>query len=176
MKAITTTTDFPEGDTVRAKFTVLGDTRTVRRLLPTPPPQEGETPEEAMERMRPVLGDVTETFDNLVAVERIPAATVSARATHWYNVVNNLPIPPSVPVEIANWRARAVLELAGLLDEVTSALYAMEGDAGIVARHAWNSGAALARNGPTVTSLAALLTLTDVQVDAMFIQAANLNV
>lgn len=90
-----------------------------------------------------------------------------------------IPVPPTpvpVPYEIANWRARAALEIAGLLDEVEAALTALTGDSGIVARAAWNSGAALVRNGPTVTALAASLTLTKEQVDALFVQAAALTV
>jgi hypothetical protein len=83
---------------------------------------------------------------------------------------------PGIPQEIANWRARAALEIAGLLPTVEAALAAMTGPEGIVARNAWNSGASLARNGPTVVALAAQLNLTDAQVDALFQQAASLNV
>ena len=83
---------------------------------------------------------------------------------------------PKVPREIANWRARAVLELAGYLPAVQSAIAGMGGAAGVVARAAWLAGAPLARRGATVVALAAALELTDAQVDAMFIQAASLAV
>lgn len=86
------------------------------------------------------------------------------------------PMPPRVPREIANWRARAVLELAGLLPAVEAAIAGMGGPDGIVVRHAWQSGAPLARKGPTVSALAPALGLSDEQVDAMFIQAAQLAV
>jgi hypothetical protein len=86
------------------------------------------------------------------------------------------PYPPKVPQEIALWRAKAVIELAGLLTSVHSLLAAMEGDAGVVARAAWSAGAPLARHGATVKALAGALNLTDEQVDAMFIQAAALSV
>lgn len=85
-------------------------------------------------------------------------------------------IPRPVPGEIANWRAKAVLEIAGLLPTVEAALSAMPGEAGIVARNAWRDGAPFVRNGPTVTALAAVLGLTGEQVDAMFRQAAALSV
>lgn len=94
-------------------------------------------------------------------------------------LINGEPLPPMparVPREIANWRARAVLELAGLLPAVEAAIAGMGGPDGIVVRHAWQSGAPLARRGPTVAALAPLLGLADFQVDQMFIQAASLHV
>jgi hypothetical protein len=86
------------------------------------------------------------------------------------------PEPVVIPYEIANWRARAVLEIAGLLPTVDAAIAALTGDAGIVARAAWNSGAPFVRNGPTVTALSSALGLTSAQVDAMFLQAESLDV
>ena len=85
-------------------------------------------------------------------------------------------MPSPVPKEIANWRAKAVLEIAGLLPTVEATLAAMPGEAGIVARSAWAAGAPFARNGPTVTTLSVALGLTGEQVDAMFRQAAAIAV
>ena len=93
-----------------------------------------------------------------------------------FTIIPEPPEPVSIPYEIANWRARAVLEIAGLLDDVVLLLDSMTGDEGIVARAAWNSGAPFVRNGPTVSALSAALLLTEEQVDAMFLQAAALNV
>jgi hypothetical protein len=86
------------------------------------------------------------------------------------------PLPPRVPREIANWRARAVLEIAGLLPAVEAVIAAMTGPEAIIVRHAWQSAAPLARRGPTVAALAPALGLTADQVDAMFIQAESLSV
>lgn len=86
------------------------------------------------------------------------------------------PLPARIPREIANWRARAVLELAGLLPAVESAIASMGGPDGIVVRHAWQSGAPLARRGATVLSLAPALGLSDSQIDQMFIQADSLSI
>jgi hypothetical protein len=86
------------------------------------------------------------------------------------------PDPERIAREIANWRARAVLELAGILGTVEAAISAMDGPAGIVVRNAWQSGAPLARRGPTVSGLAPALGLTEEQVDQMFIQAEALSV
>jgi hypothetical protein len=86
------------------------------------------------------------------------------------------PAPVVIPTEIANWRARAVLEIAGLLPTVDAAIAALAGDAGIVARSAWHAGAPLVRHGPTVLALSSALGLTDEQVDAMFLRAEALEV
>lgn len=94
-------------------------------------------------------------------------------------LINGEPLPPlpaRVPREIANWRARAVLELAGLLPTVEAAIAGMGGPEGVVVRNAWQSGAPLARKGPTVSALAPALGLSDFQVDQMFIQASSLSV
>lgn len=105
--------------------------------------------------------------------------------THWIPEMiqgqptgnGTLSLPPvEVPRVIANWRAKAVIELHGLTEEVEAALAAMEGEAGITARAAWNGNADFARHGATVTALATTLSLNSAQLDAMFIQAAALEV
>jgi hypothetical protein len=86
------------------------------------------------------------------------------------------PLPVRVPREIANWRARAVLDLAGLLPAVEALIGALSGAEGIIVRHAWQSGAPLARTGPSVAAITPALGLSQEQVDGMFIQAALLAV
>ena len=82
--------------------------------------------------------------------------------------------PPSLLIE--NWRAKAVLSLAGLLPAVEAALAAMPEPERTVALYAWNGGAPLDRHGSTVLAIATALALTDAQVDAMFAQAASFEV
>ena len=105
------------------------------------------------------------------------AIAIRSGRTWWNPATTELtaPVPP-VPLEIANWRARAVLKLAGLITDVESQLAVMPGTDGIVARTAWESGSPLVRNGTTVRLLATKLGLTDQQVDDMFRQAAALQV
>jgi hypothetical protein len=101
-----------------------------------------------------------------------PAATLQTLCNG-----EDLPPPPvRIPREIANWRARAILDISGLLPSVEASLAAMTGEAGVVVRTAWQSGAPLARRGPTVSALAPALGLTEEQVDSMFIAAATLDV
>jgi len=82
--------------------------------------------------------------------------------------------PVPVPKTIANWQARSVLEMQGLLEAVDAAIAGMEGPEGIVARNAWQGAAPLYRKGPTIEALIPLLQLAEEQVDEMFIQAAAL--
>lgn len=88
--------------------------------------------------------------------------------------------PPVVqdltPQSITNWRAKAVIEIAGLTSQVEAALAAMQGPEGIIARAAWNGNADFDRQGATVVSLAAAIGLTSAQIDALFIQAAAISV
>lgn len=81
---------------------------------------------------------------------------------------------PRIPQEIANWRARVVLEDTGLLDGVEKSLAALPADS--CAARAWQGGAPLARNSKIVGSLAAQLGLDAKQVDALFIHAAALEI
>jgi hypothetical protein len=112
-----------------------------------------------------------------------------------YNIVNvpasNAPTPPwrfvngelvtatslpKVPNSIPGWKAKAVLEMAGLLQSAQAAVASLQGDEGIAAKHAWESATSFDRYGPTVTAVAAALGLSDAQLDAMFIQAESITV
>lgn len=85
-------------------------------------------------------------------------------------------LPPHIPREIQNWRAKAVLAGMGLLDTINAAIEAMPEPDRTVARLAWHGDAKLARRGKTVLGMAAALGLTGTQVDALFTAAAALEV
>jgi hypothetical protein len=85
-------------------------------------------------------------------------------------------LPPRVPREIPNWRAKVILAQMGLLSTVEAAIAALPEPEHTVARLAWGGDAKLARSGKTVLSLAAALGLDDDQVDALFIAAEALEV
>lgn len=146
-------------------------TRTVHaQIAPIPRPLQiygpddfaliaADTPEQHAERVLEVLGnDPAGILQALINGSALPAA------------------PIRVPREIANWRARAVLELQGLLPQVEEAIAAMSGPESIVVRNAWHAGAPLARHGATVTALASQLGLATEEIDAMFIAAESINV
>lgn len=86
------------------------------------------------------------------------------------------PLPQRVPREIAAWRAKAVIEMAGLMPQVEAHIASVPDAAAVIVRRAWDDNAPLQRHGQTVLALSAALALSDEQVDAMFIQAATLEV
>lgn len=160
MKTITTTTDGEQDGTVRAMFTVLNDTAIRTKVNNT----DG------------TLEETEYTYDNLVGIERLPISEVSARASYWHNVVNDLPNPPAAPAHVANWQLKAALEMNDTLPGVAAAINAKTGASGIAMRAAWNSDAPVARYSKTTTTIATALSLDSAQIDALFIQAAALNV
>lgn len=118
-----------------------------------------DTPAEHDARLLQILGDdIQASLASLAAGQTLPTT------------------PPRIPREIANWRARAVLELQGLLPRIDAMIADMTGPEGIVVRQAWQAGAPLARNGATVLTLAPSLGLTSQQIDDLFIAAAALQV
>jgi len=86
------------------------------------------------------------------------------------------PMPPRVPREIPNWRAKVILASMGLLTAVEAAIAALPEPDRTVASLAWGGDAKLARRGKTVLGLAAALGLSSDQIDQLFIAAEALEV
>lgn len=101
-----------------------------------------------------------------------PAATLQALIDG-----GDLPaLPPRVPREIPNWRCKAVLSQMGLLERVESIMSALPEPDRTIAQLAWHGDGRVARRGKTVLGLAAVLGLTDAQVDEMFVSAEGIEV
>lgn len=83
-------------------------------------------------------------------------------------------IKAQVPVEVTMRQARLALLNAGLLANVTAAIAAMTGAAGDSARIEWEFSSTVQRNKPLVLSLGAALSLTEAQIDDLFITAKSL--
>lgn len=81
-----------------------------------------------------------------------------------------------IPASIANWRAKAIIAIAGLTEAVENAIQLMPEPQKTITLSAWYGGAELARYGSTVQSLAEHLSLTSDQLDEMFRQAAELQI
>lgn len=79
-----------------------------------------------------------------------------------------------VPHEVTMRQARQALILAGLDESVESAVDAIPGVAGKLARAEWDKSQTVQRNRPLVNQLGAALGLTPQQIDALFITAATL--
>ena len=85
------------------------------------------------------------------------------------------PVPPTVPQSVTMRQARLALLRAGLLDDVAAAIAAIPDP---VQRKAaeieWEYAQTVDRNSPFTQQMAAGLSLTAEQLDALFTQAAGL--
>jgi hypothetical protein len=79
------------------------------------------------------------------------------------------PMPPAVPYSVTMRQARLALLRAGLLDAVDAAVAAQDDEAKIE----WEYAADVERSNPLFAELAAQLSLTDAQLDDLFIVAAT---
>ena len=79
-----------------------------------------------------------------------------------------------VPQVITMVQAQLALLGAGLLDKVNAALAAIPGDQGKAAMIEWTNAANVHRTNALVGAMQASLSLTDAQIDALFIAAAKL--
>ena len=95
----------------------------------------------------------------------------------WAHDASGFHPPPSVedvadvPVQIALWQARAVLERRGLLAAANSAV-TLAGDE--VLRAVWEYGNVISRSSPGLAALANALGLSGADVDELFREAASL--
>ena len=78
------------------------------------------------------------------------------------------------PNSIKAWQAKAVLSLSGLLTSAEAAIDALPEPRLTIVSSAWANNADFSRDSQTIASLAVALELTSEQLDAMFLQAADL--
>jgi hypothetical protein len=84
-----------------------------------------------------------------------------------------IPLPTPVPTTVTRFQALAVLAAGGYLDTVRTYINTL--DVNNVQRLAWENAADWERTSPTLNALAAMLNLTDTQVDDLFIAASNIS-
>lgn len=152
-------------------FTTNPTTRTIHAEIPPIPhamliygPADfaagaADTPEQHAARVLQLLGtDPETTLQALINGE--PLAAPVAR----------------IPREVELWQAKAVMTAMGMISQVEAALHTLPEPQRAVVLSAWDGNARLARNGATVTTLAAALGLTPGQVDGMFVTAGALTI
>lgn len=79
------------------------------------------------------------------------------------------PVETPVPTSVTRFQALAALHGAGLLPQVET--YMADANTPVIQKLAWQNALDFERTSPTVAALAALLSLTDTQVDSLFISA-----
>lgn len=77
---------------------------------------------------------------------------------------------PAIPQVVSRFQARAALYGAGLLDDVEAAI----ASADPITQMAWADAQEFQRNSPTILSLAAVLGLSESDVDELFITASGI--
>jgi hypothetical protein len=81
-----------------------------------------------------------------------------------------------VPLEIPNWRAKAILATMGLTAQVDAILASLPEPQRTVVTAAWQGDAKLARQGSTVLALAQALGMSAEQIDTLFIAAEAIEI
>ncbi len=84
------------------------------------------------------------------------------------------PVRYEIPKEVACWRIRAIISVMGLEPSVNTILESLEEPTKTIAKYAWYQGSTVERRSPTVLSIAQALTLSDSQIDQIFIEASNI--
>jgi len=84
-----------------------------------------------------------------------------------------VPPPPPIPATVTRFQALAILAAGGYLDTVRTYINTL--DPNNVQRLAWENATDWERTSPTLNALAAMLNLTDTQVDDLFVAASNIS-
>lgn len=84
------------------------------------------------------------------------------------------PPPPPIPSVVTMRQARLALLNAGLLTSVNNTIAGLPGASGDAARIEWEFAATVDRNSPLVANLSSVLSLTSMQLDALFTTAAGI--
>lgn len=84
------------------------------------------------------------------------------------------PIQMMPDKEVACWRMRSVMELAGLKPQIDALIEALPMPDKVIASNAWEYGNVVATGSPFVKGIQLALQITDQQVLDFFIQAENL--
>ena len=102
-----------------------------------------------------------------------PALTESQSAVFQggaWAVVEAVPVVPAVPTTVTMSQAQLVLLAAGHLDAIEAAVAQMSRESQIL----WRKANTVVRGDPLLIELAALLGLTEADVDALFVAGSKL--
>lgn len=81
--------------------------------------------------------------------------------------------PPPIPQSVTRFQALAVLAAGGYLDTVRTYINTL--DQNNVQRLAWENATDWERSSPTLNALAAMLGLSDTEVDDLFVAASQVS-
>jgi hypothetical protein len=81
-----------------------------------------------------------------------------------------------VPDEVPLWRIRAILAIQGKETQINAAINSLPDPPKTAALYVWQYGTVIERNSATVQFIQSALEMTNAEVDAIFIEAVNINV
>lgn len=81
--------------------------------------------------------------------------------------------PPPIPQSVTRFQALATLSSAGHLPTIRAHIATLDQDD--IVRLAWENASEWERTSPTLAALAAMLGLTDTEVDDLFVAAAQVS-
>lgn len=90
-----------------------------------------------------------------------------------FEVFDMPPAPPVIPQKVTKFQAKAALHMAGLLETVEAAIQSEQTD--FLTKLAWNEVNSFERQSSMVLNLAAVLNLSEEQLDQLFVTAAAIN-
>jgi hypothetical protein len=112
----------------------------------------------------------------MVVVEGPPENKDGVWWQTWIQEAAPLPAPPQVPPSVSLWQFRAALRLNGNFERVQYALAQLSSPENILAAELFEYGNTIYRTSALATELIKILGVTDEQVDALFIAAADIRV
>jgi hypothetical protein len=112
----------------------------------------------------------------MVIVEGPPENNDGVWWQTWVQETAPPPAPPQVPPSVSLWQFRTALRLNGNFERVQYALAQLQSPESILAAELFEYGNSIYRSSTLATELIKILGVTDEQVDALFIQAAQIKV
>lgn len=124
-----------------------------------------------------VFDEFFEVYDDGILTSRLPLTTDQYSTVELHigslEPVPDKVVPGNVPVEVTMRQAKLALLQYGLLQQINTFIANMPGVQGEAARIEWEYATSVKRNAILVTQIAAAFSLTDEQLDNLFILAAT---
>ena len=118
--------------------------------------------------------DATNTVVNVIDEDGLSRLCVFTSLLPEGTVIDAYIAPPTpIPATVTRFQALAVLAAGGYLDTVRTYINTL--DQNNVQRLAWENAADWERTSPTLNALAAMLGLTDTEVDDLFVAASQVS-
>lgn len=112
-------------------------------------------------------------------VQEIPSAPGLLKWNSLSNQLERVAVPVRVPGEVLSWRIRAMAKLtphgqSNLAHTIEALILTLDLPDRVIADRVWNQGISISRTSPIVAEIVSSLSLTEEEIDQLFIQASQL--